>query len=58
MATTYQEEIQNFLELVPESFTQDHKQHESVIQHKCSNDPVEVRQEVEFLRKVIFIQFF
>jgi len=43
MATTYQEEIQNFLELVPEL---------PVIQHKCSKDPVEVRQEVEILRKV------
>jgi len=51
MATTYQEEIQNFLELVPESLAQDHKQQECIIQHKCSNDPVEVRQEVEFLRK-------
>ena len=54
MATTYQEEIQNFLELVPESLAQDHKQQECIIQHKCSNDPVEVRQEVEFLRKVNF----
>ena len=52
MATTYQEEIKNFLELVPTD-QPNLGLHQIPIQHKCSNDPAEVRQEVEFLRHVM-----
>lgn len=53
MGATFQEEVKNYLELVTDvhegaELTVDGKN----IQHKCSNDPTQVRNEVEKLRKV------
>lgn len=54
MGTTFKEEIKNYLELVPDS--NNIAEHTAVdtknVQHKCSNDPSQVRNEVEMLRKV------
>lgn len=60
MAATYQEDIQSYLELVPDGdgiieLSSSSQQYlNSSVQHKCSNDPVQIRQEVESLRQVCF----
>ncbi|EFX81380.1 hypothetical protein DAPPUDRAFT_303413 [Daphnia pulex] len=52
MATTYRSEFKNFLELVPNQLgTSDVLLQSSQLQHRCSNDPALVRQEVETLRQ-------
>ncbi len=58
MTTTYQEDLKSYVELVPESEKSLHVTHSSLhtslnVKHKCSGDPVLVRQEVEWLRQAI-----
>nr|CAH0105905.1 unnamed protein product [Daphnia galeata] len=52
MAVIYRDEFKNVVELVPSKIgTRDVLLQSSLLQHRCSNDPVQVRQEVETLRK-------
>ncbi|XP_057373719.1 transmembrane protein 39A-like [Daphnia carinata] len=52
MAATYREEIRTYLELIPnQTGINDVMLCSSQLQHRCSNDPIQVRQEVETLRK-------
>lgn len=59
MVANYQKEIKNYLELVPNSGASDFQDSVSTnlpvppqLQHKCSNDPAQVRREAEILTKV------
>lgn len=57
MATIYQEEIKSFLELIPESGADALSTSaalNSSLSHRCSNDPVQVREEADMLRQVLF----
>jgi len=55
MGATFQEEVKSYLELVTD--VNEVAQHTAGgnknIQHKCSNDPTHVRNEVEILRQVL-----
>ena len=56
LVAVYRSEIFQYLELVPENCHSGDdastvQRQTCDVQHKCSNDPVKVRQEVEYLRK-------
>ena len=55
MASTYREEIKSYLDLIPNNKTEASEVYNSTseqLQHRCSSDPDQVRQEVETLRTV------
>ena len=54
MGATFQEEVKNYVELVSDvNEVTEHTAGGKNIQHKCSNDPIQVRNEVEILRQVL-----
>ena len=57
MGATFQEEVKSYLELVTD-VNAEHNAGGQNIQHKCSNDPTHVRNEVEILRQVLHNFFF
>ena len=60
MAATYHKQIKNYLELIPDNgkdfpTTNPASPHSlSTVQHRCSNDPAQVREEADLLRQVHF----